>query len=110
MEREERKKYWEAQNDFREAQQKGVNRDELKIFQDQMNFQKECTDLVVKAGEALDDTKYSEPILASEAAVPVAEVATTEVENETEEFEPKEKEETLKKSSESKLKFIKYIT
>jgi hypothetical protein len=62
-----------------------------------MNFQNECTDLVIKAAEALDDMKYSEPTLAPEAAVPVEEVAPTEVEKKTEEVEPKKKEEAQKK-------------
>ncbi|CAF4578801.1 unnamed protein product [Rotaria sp. Silwood2] len=41
LECEERKKYFKAQNDFTEAKEKDVNREDLKIFQDQMNFQKE---------------------------------------------------------------------
>ncbi|CAF3000279.1 unnamed protein product [Rotaria sp. Silwood2] len=44
LECEERKKYFKAQNDFTEAKEKDVNREDLKIFQDQMNFQKECRD------------------------------------------------------------------
>jgi hypothetical protein len=32
-----------------------------------MKFQKECIDLVVKAVEALENTKYFEPTLASRA-------------------------------------------
>ncbi len=44
-----------------------VNRDDFKIFEDQMKFQKECIDLVVKAVEALENTKYFEPTLASRA-------------------------------------------
>jgi hypothetical protein len=61
------------------------------ISKKQMNFQKQCTDLVIKAVEALEDTKYSEPTLAPEAAVPVEEVAPTEVEKKTEEFESNKK-------------------
>jgi len=94
---EQRQKYLKAQNDFNEAKEKGVNRDDLKMFEDQMNFQKECTNLVIKAVIAFEDTKYPE------AAGPVEELVSTDV-------EPKKKEETQKKPAESKLKFIKHIT
>ncbi|CAF0937611.1 unnamed protein product [Rotaria sordida] len=74
-----------------------------------MNFQKERTNLVVKAVEIFDNAKYSETTQAPEAAVPVEEVAPNEVEKKTEEVEPKKKEETQKKTARSKLKFLKYI-
>jgi len=37
-----------AQNDFNEANEKDVNRDDFKILKDQMNFQGIFVDLVVK--------------------------------------------------------------
>ncbi|CAF3966803.1 unnamed protein product [Rotaria sordida] len=97
LECEERKKILKAEDDYNKATEKKVNRDDLKIFENKMNFQKERTNLVVKAVEIFDNAKYSETTQAPEAAVPVEEVAPNEVEKKTEEVEPKKKEETQKK-------------
>jgi len=45
---EKRQKFFKAQNDFNEVNEKDVNQDDFLILKDQMNFQGIFVDLVVK--------------------------------------------------------------